>query len=738
MSTADLIGRGLDRVDGPLKVTGRARYSAEFPAKQISYAVAVGSEIASGKIRSLNTSEAEKAPGVIAVITHKNCPPMAQGKSFELGGALADLRMPLSDANIYHAGQYVAVVIAESLECARHAATLLKFTYIEEDPIVDFSDKKAQHIDNAKFMGQPLGKSRGSVEPALAAASVKVDNVYRTPTVNHNPMETHATTSVWDSGKLTVYDATQNLYGSRGTLAQIFSLPTENVRVVCKFIGGAFGCKGAMWPHVVLCAMAAKAVNRPVKLVLTRPQMFTNVGHRAETEQRVAIGADQNGAIQAIIHEGTSHTSMNGDFVEPFTKTTPMFYTSPNLRVGQSVVRLNKQLPTFMRAPGETPGMFALESAMDELAYALDMDPVALRMKNYATEDPDNGHPFSSKGLAQCYKVGCAKIGWDKRNKQPGTRRDGDWLYGMGMASATYPTMHFNAVCDGILNGDGTFVFKSSTHEMGTGTCTVMAQIGAARLGVPADAVVFELGDTDYPMAPVSGGSATVSTVGSAVDGAALEIQNILAKKLADSATSPFSGLPQGEIEVKDGRFTALSRPDTLSYVEALKALDLASLAVKFQTKFNDHAKKVSMHSFGAHFIEVKVDQDLGIVHVTRSVGVFANGRIINEKTCRSQIQGGIVMGIGMALEEAAIMDKRTGRMVNGNLGEYHVPVNADVPDIEVHFIPEEDTVINSIGAKGVGEIGITGVAAAVANAVYNATGKRIRHLPITADKLFV
>jgi xanthine dehydrogenase YagR molybdenum-binding subunit len=308
----------------------------------------------------------------------------------------------------------------------------------------------------------------------------------------------------------------------------------------------------------------------------------------------------------------------------------------------------------------------------------------------------------------------------------------------MGMASATYPTMHFNAVCDGVLNGDGSFVFKSSTHEMGTGTCTVMAQIASARLGVPFAKVSFELGDTDFPMAPVSGGSATVSTVGSAVDGAALEIQNTLAKKLTEIAASPFSGVPQGDIEVKDGRFTTRSKADTLSYEDALKALNMPSLEVKFQTKFNDQAKKVSMHSFGAHFIEVKVDQDLGIVRVTRSVGVFANGRIINEKTCTSQIQGGIVMGIGMALEEAAIMDVRTGRMVNGNLGEYHVPVSADVPDIEVHFIPEEDSVINSIGAKGVGEIGITGVAAAIANAVYNATGKRIRHLPITPDKLLV
>jgi xanthine dehydrogenase YagR molybdenum-binding subunit len=737
-SPANLIGKGLDRVDGPMKVMGKARYSAEFPQPKIAYAVGLGSEIASGKIRSITTGDAEKAPGVIAVITHKNRPVLLPSQGFGGGGALADARLPFHDGNIYHAGQFVAVVVAESLECAKHATSLIKVVYIEDDPIIDFNDKKAERYPAKQSFHGPITKTRGTPQPAFDAAAVKVDNIYRTPVQNHNPMETHATTAIWDGDKLTLYDATQGLYNTRKSVADVFGIPQSNVRVICKYIGGAFGCKGAMWPHVLITIMAAKAVNRPVKLMLTRPQMFTNVGHRAETEQRVAIGAEKDGAIKSIIHEGTSHTSINGEFIETFTVSTPMLYDSPNVHVSQELVRLNKQLPTFMRAPGETPGSFALESAMDELAYALDMDPVELRMKNYAVKDPDSGNPFSSKGLDQCYKLGAEKIDWHRRSKKPAARRDGNWLIGLGMATATYPTMHFNSSCSAVLDGEGKFLFKSSTHEMGTGTRTVMAQIAAARLGVPFDMVDFELGDTDFPMAPISGGSATVSTVGSAVDGAALELRNTLAEKLTQAAESPFSGVPQGEIEMADGKFITRSKPQTLSYEEALKILKLPSLEVKFTTQFNDHAKKVSMHSFGAHFIEVKVDPDLGIVRVSRAVGVFANGRIINEKTCRSQVHGGITMGIGMALAEATICDKRSGRIVNASLADYHVPCNADIPAIEAYFIPEEDTIINSIGAKGIGEIGITGVAAAVANAVYNATGKRIRNLPITPDKVFV
>ncbi len=411
-------------------------------------------------------------------------------------------------------------------------------------------------------------------------------------------------------------------------------------------------------------------------------------------------------------------------------------YATPNMSVSQDLVKLNKGLPTFMRAPGETPGMFALESALDELAHSLSIDPIALRMKNYAEKDPEKGYPFSSKGLDKCYALGAEKIGWSRRSSKTGAVRDGDWLLGLGMASATYPTMHFNASCSATLFDDGNFLFESSTHEMGTGTCTVMAQIAAEALGVKFEKVKFELGDTDMPMAPVSGGSATVSTVGSAVFGAAEQLQKELFSKLIEKLPAELGTAKIDEIKVVDGVIVGAGKRSSLDYAAALKALGLPKLQAKFTTTFNDQTVKYSMHAFGAQFVEVKVDPDFGIVRVSKAVGVFANGRIINEKTCRSQVHGGIVMGIGMALHEATVMDKRSGKVLNANLGEYMVPVNADVPHIEAYFIPEEDSIVNAIGAKGIGEIGITGVAAAVANAVFNATGKRVRDLPITPDKV--
>ncbi|MDR3612750.1 MAG: xanthine dehydrogenase family protein molybdopterin-binding subunit [Candidatus Obscuribacterales bacterium] len=733
-----LVGKPLDRIDGPLKVTGKARYSAEFPMKKIAYAVPVGSEIANGKIRNIDTNAAEKAPGVLIVVTHKNRPAMNFPKKLQGGGSDADDRVPLQDANIRYSGQYIALVVAESLECAQYAASLIKVTYIENDPLIDFKHKSAERYEAESWFGEKICKTRGVPDTALASAPVKVDYIYRTPTQNHNPMETHATTASWDGSKLTVYDATQGLYNTRKALCDIFELPATDVRVVCKFIGGAFGCKGSMWTHVPLCVMATKVLGRPVKLVLSRPQMFTNVGHRAETEQRVAIGAEKDGTIKSIVHEGTSQTSIAGEFIETFTKATPMLYQSPNVFVAQKLVRLNKGLPTFMRAPGETPGVFALECALDELAFALDMDPIALRMKNYARKDQESGMPFSSKSLDKCYLLGSERIGWEDRKQKPGSRREGDYLIGLGMATATYPVNHFNASCKVVLNGDGSFLFESSTHEMGTGTCTVMAQIGSEELGVPYDKVTFELGDTDLPMAPVSGGSATVSTVGSAVIGAARALKQDLINQLCDKVGSPFSAVAAGDVKVEEGKITAGLNDVSLTYTDALKALNLPSLTAKFDTSFDRKKDKYSMHSFGAQFIEVKVDPDLGHVVVSKAVGVFGNGRIINEKTCRSQVHGGIVMGIGMALQESTVMDRRSGRIVNANLGEYHVPVNADIPAIEGYFVPEEDNIINTVGAKGIGEIGITGVAAAVANAIFNATGKRVRDLPITPDKIFV
>jgi xanthine dehydrogenase YagR molybdenum-binding subunit len=590
-----------------------------------------------------------------------------------------------------------------------------------------------------KVAGKPPDTERGNLEQGLAQAEVRVEETYTTATEHHNPMEPHATTAVWEGERLTVYDATQYIFGVRKTLGDAFGVPEENVRVVCQFIGGAFGCKGTMWSHVGVAALAARYVRRPVKLVLTRQQMFTGVGHRAETEQEIILGATRDGRLTAIAHKGISDTCEEavGEFVEPFTVATHMMYATPNLQTSQRVVRLNKGQPTYMRAPGETPGTYALESALDELAYKLNLDPIELRVLNHADIDPDHNLPWSSKSLKECYQLGAEKFAWSRRKPEPRSMRDGRYLVGMGMASATYPVYRPPATAIARIMQDGSVVVQSGTHEMGTGTATVMAQVVADVLGVPVERVRFELGDTQLPRAPVSGGSTTMGSVGSAVAGATRAARAKVMELARADRRSPLYNIPSTEVAFEDGRmFVKSNKEKSETYADILKRQNLKLVEANFDAKFEEENKKHSMHSFGAQFAEVRVDPDFGQVRVTRFVGAFGAGRIMNMKTARSQIIGGIVMGIGMALLEETVTDPRFGRIVNPNLGEYHVPVNADVPAIEAYFVEETDPHVNAIGAKGVGEIGITGVAAAVANAVYHATGKRIRDLPITPDKL--
>lgn len=494
-----------------------------------------------------------------------------------------------------------------------------------------------------------------------------------------------------------------------------------------------------MWSHGPLAAIAARFVRRPVKLVLTRQQMFTNVGHRAETEQQIILGAKRDGRLTAIAHQGISHSCEDavGEFVEPFTVATHMLYATQNLQTSQRVVKVNKGQPTYMRAPGETPGTYALESAMDELAYKLKLDPIELRLRNYAETDPDTNLPWSSKSLKECYQLGAEKFGWSQRNPTPRSMRDGRYLIGMGMATATYPVYRFPASAVAKIMLDGSVVVQSGTHEMGTGTATVMAQVIADVLGVPVEGVRFELGDTNMPNAPFSGGSATVASVGSAVAGATKAVRAKVLDIARADQRSPLYNIPDTEVAFEDGQmFVKNDKGKSESYVDILKRQNLNQVEANFDIQFDEENKKYSMHSFGAQFAEVRVDQDLGEVRVRRFVGAFGTGRVLNLKTARSQMIGGITMGLGMALFEETVTDHKFGRIINSNLGEYHVPVNADVPAIEAYFVEEEDPHVNAIGAKGIGEIGITGVAAAVANAVYHATGKRIRDLPITPDKL--
>lgn len=732
-------GKPIDRVDGRLKVTGTAKYAAEYPQQNLAYAVLMGSKIARGSVKSMDLSAAEKAPGVLAILTHDNAPKLNDTSGSALGGQI-EQHIPLSDRTIYHAGQYIGVVVADTFERATHAAELVQVAYAQQPPLADMERLRNQAvIPKGKVSGKPADTLRGNLQQGLAQAQVRVEETYTTPTEHHNPLEPHAITAVWESDRLTVYDSTQSNFGARKSLAVAFGIPEDQVRVVCKFIGGAFGCKGAMWSHVPLAALAARYVRRPVKLVLTRAQMFTGTGYRAQTEQQVILAATSEGKLTAISHQGISGTCEEtiGEFIEPFTKATHILYACPNVQISQRVVRLNKGRPTFMRAPGQASGTFALESALDELAYQLKLDPIELRLRNYADTDPDLNLPWSSKALKECYQLGAAKFGWSQRNPEPRSMRDGRYLVGMGMATATYPVNHFPATAVAKIMQDGSVVVQSGTHEMGTGTATALAPVIADVLGVAIERVRFELGDTDLPRASVSGAAATISSVGTAVAGATQAVrEKILAIARADSR-SPLYKIPNSEIAVENGQIS-LKRDPTKSetYESILNRNNLKLVEASFDAKFDSQEKKYSMHSFGAQFAEVRVDPDLGQVRVSRFVGTAGGGRIMNMKTAQSQLVGAIVMGIGMTLMEETITDARYGRIVNPNLGEYHVPVNADIPAIEAFFVEENDPYVNPIGAKGVGEIGVVGVAAAIANAVYHATGKRIRSLPITLDKL--
>jgi xanthine dehydrogenase YagR molybdenum-binding subunit len=712
------IGDGRDRVDGRAKVTGGARYAAEHNLPGIVHAVVVSASIPSGTIKSIDTAAALKAPGVLTVLSHVNAPklnqPPAQGggqseRAPRPQGNFAEPHyIPFSDGSVHYVGQQIAVVVADTLEHATHGAELVKVTYDAAQARTDMNALRHEATEKGSQQAPPFTK--GDPLAAFATAPVKVDHVYRTPYEHHNPMEAHSIVAAWEGDKVTLYDSSQNIFAVRQTLAQAFGVPRENVHVVSPFVGGAFGSKGSSWPHVLIGTLAARVVKRPVKLWLPRKQLFFTNGHRPETEQRVALGATEDGKLVSLIHEGISQSNKVCDYNERFTRPTRVMYATPHMRAENLVVELNVSSPTYMRAPGENPGMFAIESAMDELAAALKMDPVQLRLVNHADADPSDGKPWSSKSLKECYARAAERFGWAKRNPEPRSMRDGRLLIGQGMASATYPSHRSPCSARARMNADGTVVVASGSHEMGMGTATVMAQLAAETLGIPAERVRFEYGDTSLPQAPISAGSMTASSVGSAV----YQVANALKQKLA---------------EINGGQPPA-------DYAALLHAHYLPSVEVQVDAKPDPEEQKYSAHAFGAHFAEVSVDPDLGLVRLRRMVSAFAGGRILNAKTARSQYLGGIIQGIGMALLEQTHYDKRFGSYTNVNFGDYHVPVNADVRNLEVILVEEEDPHVNPIGAKGIGEIGIVGVAPAIANAVYHATGKRVRDLPITCDKL--
>jgi xanthine dehydrogenase YagR molybdenum-binding subunit len=734
------VGEPMDRVDGPLKVTGGARYSAEIPTANIVHAVIVQSTVATGRVVSIAAAEAERMPGVLTVMTHRNAPRLAPQTPDPPARRVLTL---LQDDVVRYNGQPIALVVADTLERATDAAHHVHVAYASVPPVIAMDAARGQRYEPAASMGREPDWSIGDVAAGLASADVRIENMYTTPIENHNPMEPHATIAMWDGDHLTVYDATQYVIGDRDTVAKTLDVPPENVHLLSYFIGGGFGCKGSVWSHVPLAAMAARVVGRPVKLVLTRRQMFGPVGGRPLTEQRIALGARRDGTLTAIRHESTSHTSRFEDFLEPAAMQSRMLYASPNIATAHRLVKLDLGTPTFQRAPGEATGTFALESAMDEMAVALGVDPVAFRLKNYAETDPEKGLPWSSKSLRECYRMAGDRFGWANRNRQPGGLRDGDVLIGHGMATAVYPTNRGKASAIARLSVDAAGsvrgLVQTASQDIGTGTYTVMTQVAADALGLPVDRVRFELGDSRMPPSPVSGGSQTAASTGSAVHVVCTALRQRLAELAVSDEDSPLHSIAADDVRAAAGRLYLASDPSRgESYEAVLRRHPDQSLVATMDAAPGEEKKQYSMYAFGAVFAEVRVDRELGEIRVARVTATYGAGRILNHKTALSQLHGGIVWGIGMALEEETLVDTRTGRYINADLAEYHVPVNADVGTLDVTFIDEDDPHVNPIGVKGIGEVGITGVTAAIANAVFNATGVRVRDLPITLDKVLV
>jgi xanthine dehydrogenase YagR molybdenum-binding subunit len=736
-TNAPLIGQPMDRTDGLLKVTGEARYAAEFPEARIAHAVLVTSTISSGSIASIDASRAQSLPGVLLVMTYQNAPRLPNGGRPPLAPPAGRHLSLLQDNQIHYSNEPVAVVVADTLERATDAAQQVCIAYQATPGVHDFTSAKANAHAPISPQGRQTDTQRGDFDAGLASGIVRVDAVYTTPVEHHNPMEPHATMAHWDGPQLTLHDSTQGVSGTRTAVAKTLGVSPDDVRVISPFLGGGFGGKGSSWSHVVLCAMASKQTGRPVRLALTRPQMFGSVGARPRTEQHFVLAARHDGTLTAMRHDSISNTSMIEDWTETCCMVTRMLYAVPNQVTTHRLVQLNLGTPTFMRAPGETTGSFAIESAMDELAWKLKMDPVALRLKNYAEVDPQENKPFSSKALRQCYEIGAEKFGWSRRTSTPRSMRSGNTLIGLGMATATYPANRSPAAAIARILPDGTAMVASGTQDLGTGTYTVMTQVCADALGFPPEKIHFALGDSSLPQAPGSGGSQSAASVSPAVHDACMQVRSRLLSLAVADNESPVHGMDLADVSVENGWVVSRSNPSLRDPAAAILARAGGQpIEVVASVKPGQERSEYSMHSFGAVFTEVHVDADLGTIRVPRIVGVYDVGRVLNQKTARSQLMGGMVWGVGAAFEEDTLLDERYGRFVNMNLAEYHVPVNADIGTLDISFIDAPDPHINSLGVRGIGEIGLTGVVAALANAVYHATGVRVRDLPVTLDKV--
>ncbi|HEY0381754.1 MAG TPA: xanthine dehydrogenase family protein molybdopterin-binding subunit [Candidatus Elarobacter sp.] len=692
MIASRAIGAPLDRIDGPLKVTGAAKYAYEYPAENAGYAFIVQSTIAKGRVAAIDAGAARALPGVVTVVTHENAPRVSADDD-------PALRVLQSDAVAYH-GQIVAAVVADTYEIARHAAGLIGIRYEQRAHDVELrADRPDLYKPEKVNAGAETDTEDGDFDGAFAAAAVKLDATYTTPHYHNNPLEMHAVIASWNDDGVTLHDSNQGSHGIRDDVAKAFGLQPERVRVISPYVGGGFGSKAFTHPHVILTVMAAKLAGRAVKLQLTRQQMFSLVGYRTPTIQRIRLGAGTDGKLTAIAHDVVEQTSTVEEFAEQTAVATRMMYAAPNRRTTHRLARLDLPTPSIFRAPGECPGMYALEAAMDEMALACGFDPVEFRVRNEPAIDPDTKNPFSSRGLIACLREGARRFGWDGSDRAPRPRLQGRWYVGTGVAASTYPTRRRPSQALARVNRDGNYTVLLDASDIGTGTWTALTQIAADALDVPMERVRIEIGDSALPRAPGAGGSMGISSWGTAICDAAQKLR----ARLHDD---------YGGVVPADG------------------------LEAHGEAGENAEAKTLSMHAFGAQFAEVRVDADTGEVRVPRLVGVFAVGKMINPKTGRSQLLGGMTMGLSMALHEETILDPNFGHYANHDFAEYHIATNADTGSIDVSWIDEDDPHVNPMGAKGIGEIGMTGTAAAIANAVYHATGIRVRDLPITLDKL--
>lgn len=738
------IGQDVPRVDGPEKVTGTARYSGEIAPQGLAYAEFVGATIASGRVTAIDTTAAERTDGVVAVLTRTDVPKVNRVPLIpSLLGAPCpgETFFPMQDDVIHYAGQTVAIVVADRLEQAMHAATLVRVEYAEEPPVATIAQGRDQAYEPEKIFGgfMPARTVRGDADAGMAAADVRVGASFHFAANHHNSLEALTTMAVWDGDELTLYDSCQGIKAVQLTVAALLGISLSKVRVLTRFVGGAFGSKAMVWPHVTLTAIAARHVGRPVRYTAPRGQMFTSCGHREEQEQSMEIGAKRDGTLTAIRHRKISVTSQFDDWAEPAFGVASQLYASPAYEGILHLVHGNTMTPTFTRGPGEALGVFTMECAMDELATDLGIDPVELRLRNLAETEPNTGFPWSSYGVRECLQRAAERIGWASRNPRPRSQREGNWLIGTGMAVAAYPVAFFMTTqrARAHLYADGTALVQTSTQEFGTGTPTALTQVAADALGVALGGVRVEFGDTSLPATGSPVGSNGAMMISAAVYNAGIAVRDQLIELAVNDPQSPLHGAAPAKVTAADGRLALDNDPATSedygSLMRRHRMVDAEAIGSWTPPPLDT---PYGLLTFGAQYAQVAVDADLGIIRVRRMVGAFAPGRILNPRTARSQLMGGMLWGMSQALLEGNQMDERTGHWASNSLGEYLVPVNADVPEVDVELIEVEDHVTGPLGVKGVGEIGQVGSSAAIANAVYHATGYRVRGLPIAVERV--